>query len=115
MTVTEEPVHALGSSGTKAKPERQIRMAKARDRSNGAKSKAPKPRLDGPRRGSKSAKILAALNRPEGVALKDLVKITGWQPHSVRGFLSGVVSKTLGFEIRSTTTESGERRYRIMR
>ena len=63
---------------------------------------------------SKSAKILALLKRPDGVGLKELLKTTGWQPHSVRGFLSGVVAKRMGLKVRSTKAGAGERRYRII-
>jgi hypothetical protein len=41
------------------------------------------------------------------------MKETGWLPHSVRGFLSGTVGKKMGLEVISTTSEGGERRYRI--
>ena len=66
-----------------------------------------------PRRGSKTAKILALLKRPQGVSLKDLLKATGWQPHSVRGFLSGTVAGKMGLKVHSSKTESSERRYAV--
>src|SRR5437868_3332826 len=59
----------------------------ARTRAKGA-SKAT-----GARVGSKAAKILDLLNRPGGAKLKALMKATGWQAHSVRGFLSGTLRK----------------------
>src|SRR5947199_292295 len=43
----------------------------------------------------------------------DSMKATGWQPHSVRGFLSGTVAKKLGLRVESTKSEDGERRYAI--
>ena len=66
-----------------------------------------------PRSGSKTAKVLALLKRPQGAALKELIKATGWQPHSIRGFLSGKVVKKMGLKISSIKTESGERRYGV--
>jgi len=39
------------------------------------------------------------------------MKVTGWQPHSVRGFLSGAVGKKLGMTVKSVKGEDGERRY----
>ncbi|MBZ5678155.1 MAG: DUF3489 domain-containing protein [Acidobacteriia bacterium] len=71
------------------------------------------PRKRGPRAGSKTAKVLALLQRPQGAGLKELLKATGWQPHSVRGFISGVVVKKMGLRVASTKPESGERRYAI--
>jgi hypothetical protein len=65
------------------------------------------------RKGSKTAKILALLERSGGATMKQLMKATSWQSHSVRGFLSGVVSKKMGVKVRSTQDESGERRYAV--
>ena len=42
-----------------------------------------------------------------------MIKATGWQPHSVRGFLSGTVGKKLGLAVVSTKGEDGERTYSI--
>ncbi len=63
------------------------------------------------RRGSKTAKILDLLKRPGGVTLKKLMSTTGWQPHSVRGFLSAVGKKRTPVE--SFTNAEGERAYRL--
>jgi hypothetical protein len=65
------------------------------------------------RRGSKTAKILDLLKRPGGISLKELVKATGWQPHSVRGFLSGTLGKKMGTPVESFKSGDGERAYRI--
>jgi len=62
---------------------------------------------------SKSDFILGLLRRPDGVSLGDLCAATSWQPHSVRGFLSGALRKKLGLEVESTKSEAGERRYRV--
>jgi len=41
------------------------------------------------------------------------MKATGWQPHSIRGFLSGTVSKKMGLAVTSTKGEDGERIYSV--
>jgi Protein of unknown function (DUF3489) len=79
----------------------------------GAKAaKGPKATA-GARDGSKTAKVLEMLKRPGGVTGKELMKATGWQPHSVRGFLSGTIGKKMGLTVTSTTGEDGERTYAI--
>jgi hypothetical protein len=67
----------------------------------------------GVREGSKTAKVLDLLRRPGGVTNKELLKATGWQPHSVRGFLSGTVGKKMNLTVVSTKGEDGERTYSI--
>jgi hypothetical protein len=65
------------------------------------------------RDGSKSAKVVDLLKRPGGVTAKELMKATGWQPHSIRGFLSGTVGKKMGLTMTSTKGEDGERTYSV--
>ena len=61
---------------------------------------------------SKQARIIAMLRTPSGVTIDAMVQATGWQPHSVRGFLAGVIRKKLGLNLISTAAETG-RVYRI--
>lgn len=76
--------------------------------------KAPKAKKSaGARDGSKSAQVLELLKRPGGATLKELMKATGWQPHSVRGFLSGAIGKKKGLAVASEKGEDGERSYSI--
>jgi hypothetical protein len=77
--------------------------------------KTPKAarKANGAREGSKAAKILDLLKRPGGATAKELGKASGWQAHSVRGFLSGTVSKKLGLAVTSTKSEDGERTYTV--
>jgi len=65
------------------------------------------------RAGSKTAKILDLLKRPGGATARELMKATGWQPHSVRGFLSGTVGKKMRLTVLSTKVEGGDRKYSI--
>ena len=76
--------------------------------------KAPKAAKEkGTRDGSKAAKVLDLLRRAEGATLAELMKTTGWQAHSVRGFLSGTVGKKLGLAVTSAKVEDGERTYYV--
>jgi uncharacterized protein DUF3489 len=78
-----------------------------------AKSQKGAKSATGVREGSKAAKVLDFLRRPDGTSLKELMKATGWQAHSVRGFLSGAVGRKMGLKLASAKTEDGERRYSI--
>jgi hypothetical protein len=77
--------------------------------------KAPKSakKATGARDGSKTATILEMLKRPEGATAKELLKATGWQPHSLRGFISGTLGKKMGLTVISTKGEDGERSYSV--
>jgi hypothetical protein len=57
--------------------------------------------------------VLDLLKRPGGATLKELLKVTGWQKHSLRGFLSGTVGKKMGLAVSSTKGEDGERSYSV--
>ena len=67
------------------------------------------------REGTKTAKVLALLKRPGGATATELMKVTGWQAHSVRGFLSGTLGKKMGLAVESTKREDGEHQYKIAR
>jgi hypothetical protein len=72
-----------------------------------AAEKAPRSRED-----SKQQIVLNQLQGSEGTTIAAIMKTTGWQPHSVYGFLSGVVRKKLGLTLISKKTDIG-RIYRI--
>jgi hypothetical protein len=65
------------------------------------------------REGSKKAIVLELLRRPEGATLADIQAATGWQAHSVRGFISGSLGKKMGLKVESSKRENGERAYSI--
>jgi len=53
------------------------------------------------------------MKRARGATLAEIMKVTGWQPHTVRGFISGTVGKKMGLAVISTKGEDGGRRYSI--
>ena len=63
---------------------------------------------------TQQASLLALLRRKGGAALADLMAASGWQAHSVRGFLSGTVKKRMGLTVGSKRDGAGERRYAIV-
>ena len=64
-----------------------------------------------PTKTSKQDQVLTLLRRQNGASIDEIVAATDWQPHSVRGFLSGAVKRRLGIDIVSEKGEDGVRRY----
>jgi len=62
---------------------------------------------------TKTTALLALLARTEGASLEELQTVSGWQPHSVRGFLAGTVKKLPGLSLSSEKPAKGPRRYRV--
>ena len=67
------------------------------------------------RDGTKKARILILLNRRRGATLGELVRATGWQTHSIRGFISGNVGKQMGLKVNTSTRSGGKKAYHILR
>src|SRR5229473_405326 len=73
---------------------------------------SPQEKTPPAREGSKKAEVLALLRREGGVTLPELMTATGWQAHSVRGFLSGALGKKMGLTVESAKREDGTRSWR---
>jgi len=68
---------------------------------------------DSVRYGTKQALLIESLGRTKGASVPEMAAKTGWQHHSVRGFLSGTVKKKLGLRLASETVAGRGRVYRI--
>jgi nucleoid-associated protein YgaU len=66
-----------------------------------------------PREFSKKAIVLDMLRAKGGATMAEIAKATDWQNHTIRGFISGTLTKKMGLAIESTKTDAGERCYRI--
>jgi hypothetical protein len=77
------------------------RKARAKAAKPGKAAPADKPT---PRDGTKQAKLIALLKRPEGATVEQIAAATGWQHHTIRGAISGALKKKLGLTVEATRT-----------
>ena len=104
-----------------AKPQPRADVKKARKLAKAQKRRTRRKGAVGSRNGTKPAAgkqtkqqtCLDLLGRREGATIEELEEATGWQKHSVRGFLAGAVRKKLGLTLVSEKPDAGPRRYRI--
>ena len=90
------------------------RRTRATRQTAGSKSKR-RPQRPAARAGTKQSVLIDLLSRRDGATIAEAVKATGWQPHSVRGAISGTLKKKLGLAVTSNKVEGRGRVYRISR
>jgi Protein of unknown function (DUF3489) len=93
-------------------PAKASKKATATKKTPKAKTAAKTEEPAGPREGSKTAQVVAMLQRKNGATLAEIMDKMGWQRHTVRGFMAGAMKKA-GFNVESFKPEGGERTYRI--
>ncbi|SLN76352.1 DUF3489 domain-containing protein [Roseisalinus antarcticus] len=76
-------------------------------------AQTPAPELPTPRSGTKQAMLIAMLQAPAGATMVAIMAATGWQAHTIRGAMSGVLGKKLGLVVASAKEEGSARVYRI--
>jgi hypothetical protein len=87
------------------------KVAKEKTKPNKKAAKALEAAV--PRDFSKKSIVLDLLRRKDGATMAEIAKATDWQNHSIRGFISGNLTKKMGLTVESTKNEAGERTYRI--
>jgi hypothetical protein len=104
----------LKTAASKKRSVQSSATARRKVTSAAATAKAP-PKSDEPKvaRATKQERVLTLLSQAEGASIAEMMQATGWQQHSVRGFLAGTVKKKLGFSLTSVKPNDGVRRYRI--
>ena len=118
LVITEAGLDAIGvesdqdsdASARAAKPNPKRRRHKATSPTADAGPQAASPAV---RPGTKQALLIDLLRRDGGATIGEIVAAVGWQPHSVRGAISGGVKKKLGLTVTSEAVEGRGRVYRI--
>lgn len=121
LVITEAGLRAIdGGSGTETEKKSAAKKRQPKKRRGGAASKPVAAKSKGKqsppavRQGTKQALLIDLLKRRKGATIDDAVKATGWQPHSVRGAISGALKKKLGLTVISENVERRGRVYRIV-
>ena len=116
--ITEKGLKAIRANASRPEEQRTKHGKKPPQRSRKPAARKPKGRAGqagASRKGradSKQDKIIEMLRQPQGATIQRIMKATGWQQHSVRGFFAGTVRKKLKLKLVSEKTD-GDRVYRI--
>jgi Protein of unknown function (DUF3489) len=106
----------MTSSKSKRKPasrSHQVKTAKPKSSKRTVPARTVSTELPTMRTGTKNARVIAMLRDRAGTTIAAIAAATGWQQHSVRGFLAGVVRRKLGLNLVSEPSEGG-RIYRVV-
>ena len=107
---TNEAISKTQRGGKKAKTAKAAtKAAKKRDRGNAKRKSKSQREADG----MKKEIVLELLRRKEGATIADIATATQWQNHSIRGFISGTITK-MGLAVESSKNDAGERTYRVV-
>jgi hypothetical protein len=103
---------AVPAKGVATKGKASTKPTLAKKAPKGPK-KAKAEKSEGAREGSKTATVLALIQRVKGATLAEIMEATSWQAHSVRGFISGTLGKKMRLKVESAKREDGTRFYSL--
>lgn len=86
-------------------------VAAKRDAPDALTKREATPRTIRP--GTKLSAVIEAMRHPGGATIAQMMASTGWQAHTVRGAISGMVRKRLGYSVVTEKGADGQRAYRI--
>jgi DNA-binding MarR family transcriptional regulator len=103
-----EPEEVPSAVARVAEPKRPAKKTKQARKGAASCRRATTIRL-----GTKQALLIDMLEREGGATITEIVEATGWQPHSIRGAISGAVKKKLGLVVETEVIDNRGRVYRI--
>jgi len=116
-TATAEAAAATPAKATPKTPKGTRKAAKgAPTKAKATKTTKSAKKATGapvPREFSKKAVVIDMLRRKGGATLEEIAKATDWQNHTIRGFVSGTLTKKMGLNVESAKNADGSRYYRI--
>ena len=121
LVITDAGLAAIGvdtDEGTETSPATTTARPKkhksrSRRSATGRQTRTEAPPA-GVRPGTKQALLIDLLRRKDGATIGEIVDAIGWQPHSVRGAISGTLKKKLGLTVERAVVDDRGRVYRIV-
>jgi hypothetical protein len=89
--------------------------AHAKTRSKASRKRSARAKTTGVRTGTKKAQVIRMLQRPNGASIAEIMRVTQWQPHTVRGFISRALVHDLRLKVTRFRRDQGQRAYRLPR
>ncbi|MBO6727126.1 MAG: DUF3489 domain-containing protein [Rhizobiaceae bacterium] len=111
-TLADKARTKVGKANAAAKP--TIHVAKSKRQTKSGSTNKKLTSSNNRPKATKSDTVQELLRSGKGATIESMMQATGWQSHSVRGFLSGTVKKKLGLKLESERDKDGTRRYRIV-